>query len=100
MNTTMVPRSFIITHNKYPACVNGYFAGNAWLISDEAFHQISGNSFGTITFDDMTRYKEDKRLISKPTISQWNELSNEQKEFCYKVWSNPKDIVFYNELTN
>lgn len=98
MTTTCVPRSFVILNNKYPAVVSGYFAGDAWMKSEAAFHSISGRSFGVITFDDMCQYKEDKGNINRPTIKQWHDLTNEQKEVCYKAYNSLDDVVYYEDL--
>jgi len=104
MNISAIPRSFVMVNANnqlYPAVVTGYFAGKAWLKSDEAFQQVSGDSFGVLTFDDDRQYKQDKRSIQKPTIEDWNALSNENKVVCYTRWadgSNPNDpskCVFY-----
>ena len=97
MNINAIPRSFVMVFANdqlYPAVVTGYFAGDAWLESDESFQQVSGSSFGVMTFDDDQEYKQDKSTIRKPTIEDWNALSNENKVVCYTRWAdhtNPDD---------
>lgn len=45
---------------------NGYFAGDAWKISDEAYEQISGRSFGWMDSQG-GEYCEDRSKMSRPT---------------------------------
>lgn len=99
MDITSIPRSFVILNTggkRYPAAVvTGYFAGNAWLKSDQAFLNIIGSSFGVLTFDDNTEYREDRNNIEKPTVEDWINLSNENKEVCYTRWGDPSKCIFY-----
>ena len=44
----------------------GYFASTAWLESQEAFNQVTGESFGIITGDDNQEYKESKYKFRLP----------------------------------
>lgn len=106
MDITAIPRSFVIVNannQRYPAVVTGYFAGEAWLISDKVFQQVCGTSFGVLTFDDNIEYRQHSSDISKPTVEDWNTLSNEDKVVCYTRWAtrgNPKDpskCIFYSK---
>lgn len=98
MKITSIPRSFVMVsaNNKlYPAVVTSYFAGDAWLVSDEAFEQICGSSFGVVIFEDNVEYRQHKSSIKKPTIQDWENLSNENKEVCYTRWGEPSKCIFY-----
>ena len=65
----------------------GYFASSEWLESSEAFEQVTGRSFGIITGDDNTSYKEDKSKIRDWTdYKQINEhLNNCSDDFKERV---------------
>jgi hypothetical protein len=64
----------IVVLNMLPFCkfknaeigiASGYFAGDAWCISDEAFKGISGQSFGWYDWHG-TRYCDSKHNFSRP----------------------------------
>jgi hypothetical protein len=46
----------------------GYFASDAWIISDEAFRSISGRSFGVVTGDNNGEYKVDKSDVRRVSV--------------------------------
>ncbi len=52
----------------------GYFASEAWIVSDESYRKMSGTSFGVITGDDDIEYCEKRNLMSRPTEEKVKEL--------------------------
>ena len=77
--TILKPLSFCIYKGQELGIVTGYFAGNAWKVSDAAFNSITGRSFGWLDSKGM-EYRDDKSSFTRPTEDQIISMMTPQLE--------------------
>ena len=63
----------------------GYFASQAWMISDEAYNDIAGRKFGAIFGDDATYSWVDKSSVRRLTSDEEFEQLYEKSCLSFKV---------------
>ena len=90
VNVDSIPNNAVIFNSsngtKYAGIATGdYFASRAFITSDEAYHKITGHSFGWYCFEDKEIYKDSKYKFSRPSVEEWQLLFTiEQRVLCWE----------------